>query len=405
MLMGILTPLLQGNTGKSDPLPVMPPSPPSFLEGLTAEKVITLLPLVKEFLGSGDKKDDTKELLLMMLKQKDTERLSPKDTIELMNSMRPAASGTDDFRKALENLSLITQVAQNLRPQEQQGATFMDAIGAFLTNSDFVSSIGTSIRKRAETAAMTAEVKARKDLSDQALRMGYRAPQNLPAQGTPNQQVPTQQQPQQVQQQPVQQQAVQPNGHANGAVAPAPVQPARVSFPPLPEKIGDHLQEILTAKDSADSVEKTFGMMMYLAGFNEWRGFVTQLLTAAKNADKKACLTMFGALCSHLVRIRVLDMEQAKKIFSPVEDHFDDIVAHVNGQAPAEVPDPSVDPFGAALHQAENPDEYEEDDEEGDDEEEDDGEEGDEEGDDDEEDVEDETEEEAVAPRALRNSN
>lgn len=406
--------MMQGS-GKSDPLPPMPPSTPGLLEGLTLDKIIALLPVVKELLGG---KDDTKDILLMMLKQKDGERLSPKDTIELMNSMRPAASGTDDFRKALENLSLITQVAQNLRPQEQQGATFMDALGAFFSNSDFVSSVGAAIRKRAESAAIATEVKARKELSEQAMRMGYRANPTLPPQPADQRLTPPPAQrangtpaPVNGTPAPVNGQAAPTNGAVFGGAAaqpaaqPAALQQQAVRFPPLPDRVANHLELILNTQDSAASVEETLKMLMYFAGFNEWRPFVEKMLEHAKQGDKRACLTLFSMLIRHMQSMNMLSQEQANRVFQPIEDHFDDIHDHVNGRTPAPPPDPSLDPFGAALHQAENPDDYEDEEyEEGDEYEEGEEEYEDEEGDD-EEGVENEAPQPAPGPRALPNSN
>jgi hypothetical protein len=378
MFMQMMTAQNASSSKGGDPLPPMPASPPSMFEGLTLEKIVALAPIVKEIFARPE--DGTKEILLSMLAKSDKEKLTPKDTIDLMNAMRPAASGTDDFRKALENLSLITQVAQNLRPQEQPGATLVDVIGSIFANGDFVSSIGTAIRKRAESAAMTSEVKARQALAETSMRMGYRPPQTLPAPQAPAQaQVPAQTA------QPAR--TVAQNGAAPAAASPAQAsaQPPKMQFPPLPERIGDHLQAIADAADEPLKVEKTFELMMYLAGFAEWRGFVNGLLEAAKRGDKKTALTLFANFCKHLHSMNVLDAAQTEKLFTPIENNFDAIIAHLNGTPVPEVvepPDPNVDPFGAALHEAEHPEEYEEG-EEGEDEE---GEEGedDEEGDEDE---------------------
>jgi hypothetical protein len=304
-----------------------------------------------------------------MLADAKSQALSPRDTIALLQEMRPASNGSEDFRKSLENLSLVMQVANNLRANtEPQSASFFDAVGALISNGDFLGSIGTMIRKKAESAALMTQVQARKELATTARQMGYTPPASLPAQPATPTQVSAAQAPQ----------ASAPAAAATAAAPPVPPKPQR-QFPPLPDNIGDFINKMSEAEDEAAQIQATMDMLVGLAGYNEWRPFVEQLFAFATKdgGDKQKTLGLLATLFRHLNAMQLLTVELGEKVFGAFEKHYVDIIAMLKG-APAPAPDPAVDPFGAALAVTEPVIESEEDEDEEDESDEDEEDESDE---------------------------
>jgi len=149
----LLAKLVEERSSSSGSSALPPPLPPSSpLEGL--KEIVEVLAVV---MGSGKKghgDDEIKDLLKAALTSKKEETLTPRETIQLMHEMQ-ASRGTDDFRKSMENMSMVMQVATNLKGQSEgsSSAGFFDALSALFSNRDFAGSIANSIRAKVDAQA------------------------------------------------------------------------------------------------------------------------------------------------------------------------------------------------------------------------------------------------------------
>lgn len=356
-------------------LPLPPPPPP--VDSMAGIKdILTLfMPLIAAYLKK-DGGDDTKDLLKTLIAQKESETLKPKEVIELMTSMQQNNKGSDDFRKSVENLQMMTQISKALNSGNEgsSSATFWDAASALFSNRDFAGSIAQAVRAKAETAQKKEVINAETHLLEkkgQLLEKMRNRPSQppvaqirpaAPAQGP----VPTQQSQQHpnvvhmnprtvTMQPPQQQQQVIPPG---------------VKIPPLPAGTGEHVKGLMEAKDDGELMGKTVQMLIYFAEFPEWAPMAEMLLSTIGAGEKDKAINIVRNVFTGFASMRIMPQELAVRVCQSFINNFEVIrsqVLEMNLVSPEE----SEDPFEAALEETdeEEGEEEESDDEEGDEEE------------------------------------
>lgn len=325
MMMKMLEEKTGGGGGTAVPPPPPPPDP---MAGITA--LIGALTQAGLMGGGGAPAgdDEAKEMLKAMVLKSDSERMSPKDMLELFTTMR-GDRGTDDFKKSADNMAMMLNLSNQMRSSTEGGATagFFDALGALFSNRDFAGSIAQSVRSRAEgqqTSRM--QVQSQQMVAQQrALHMAEREkqqrlaadaraamPQGQPAAGAPP--------------------------PANGAAAAPPQGPRLVPvppveeqmMPPLPANTADHVTAIADAKDDAGIIEATLRMLVYLSGFDDWRPYTEQLLGAAQEGESREMLQYLASLLEVFVKTNLMNVELAKRVLKAVQENLDLIHADLS---------------------------------------------------------------------------
>lgn len=393
----LLAKLLDSKESASVPLPPPPPPPPAFSFKEMVESVVALLPAVVPLLGFFKREDETKSLLKDLLSARESDRLSPKEVIQLMQdlSSKNAAvttpiSSENSLKQSVENLSLIMGVAQSLRPSEPSAAAgFWDALAGLFSNRDFAGSIANAIRARAEAVQQKAVIDAKTHLVEKQASLVARMRQGQPptaqvaaptapvapvvpmpqaARPGPHPEPPSPSPRPVPAQRPLQ--VVQPPKPAAVEAQAAPVQaeaaPA-VRLPELPANTGEHVKAIIEATNDAELVERAVRMIVYFAEFPEWRPIAEMLLGLIQRGEKQAALQLLAGLFTGLAQTGVLPARKAQELIRMFNQYFDEIRAEVAELPPFSVTD---NPVEEALLDAEAGDEEEEEEEEDEDEEE-----------------------------------
>jgi hypothetical protein len=328
--------------------PPPPPKPPSKTEGLSE-----ILTAMAAFMGSmggggGGEDDDFKDFLKAMLLQKQGDGLSTKEAIQLL-MQKDEKPGTDDFRKSIDNMAAIMNVAQNMNKGQEGGpaAGLFDALAALFSNRDFAGSIANTIRAKTDQSGtmQQTQLAAERQRLELERRMAVRTQQLHAGQvpGQPVQQPPQPQhvqqpgpgpQPQQHPQQPGQPQGGPPNQQPQLTTHQVQQAAERTiartgKLPQLPANTHEHINSLATAKDEGELVGRTVQMLIYFAEFDDWRDFTEQLLGAVRNGNKGMAIEYLSAFFEGLAAIHLIDPTLAKTTVKAVHDHFGDIKAHL----------------------------------------------------------------------------
>lgn len=343
-------------------LPPPPPPPPDPMEGF-AKMLAAIVPLLQPAPSGGGGDDEYKSLLKEMVASRESERMTPKDILQMMQEMRQER-GTDDFKKSADNLAMMLTLTNQMRQSTEGSASagFWDALGALVSNRDVAGSIANSIRSAAQPAqpspsphaiaqqqammrqqailARQREVdRARITAQAQAELQAAQAPSPAEAQQYAQQQIPVAAQPQPVQQQQPHLRAVpHPQQPTQSGIV---IEPRKVHLPPLPANTTDYLNQIVMAKDEAELVENLVKMLMYLVDFPQWRPFVMNTLREFQAGNKRAVLQELANLLEGFSDIDLIDKAFAIKCVQTVNAHFAHIHKHV---APASAEDSGIVP-------------------------------------------------------------
>jgi hypothetical protein len=345
----LLAKLVEDKTSSrgGDALPPPPPPPPLAdpMEGIS--KLIMALAsagLIGNHGGGGD--DEVKEMLKAQIQARESERLTFKDVIGMMQEMRQER-GTDDFKKSADNLAMMLSITNQLRQSTEGGATagFFDALAALFGNRDFAGSIAGAIRSKATTTqqqqlvaqnqqtviqqrALAQAALQRQQIINEAQRSLQQSPPPVaqpiaasapqPATAQPTAPAQTASAPAQTASAPVQ---------TASAPAPAPVRRPQIQLPPLPANTSDHINNLIQATDDAGLMAACVSLLMYLSEFPDWTNFTTKLLGAAQNGNKREMLQYLAILFEGFVGMGLLELEVAKRVLSAANQHFDVIHA------------------------------------------------------------------------------
>jgi hypothetical protein len=381
------------------PLPAPPPPPPpsSPVEGL---KEILELAIV---MTRGNKSEDgeLKELVRQAIQAKDQHVMSPKDVIQLVHDIK-SDRGTDDFRKSMENMSMMLNVAQQLKGDQQgsSSANFFDALGSLFSNRDFAGAIAQTVRSKVETSQRSELLEKQRALLRE-VRQGN--PQAI-AQAQQQARAAAAVRPVAVPVAPVANtNGVQPvvpvAAVVNGvpmAVAPvvarpvAPVAPAagvqgvqavqtprmegapaqiakppettlkNFKLPPLPTNTYEHVNGIVAAPDEGALLGSVVRMLIYWAEFEDFRPMAELLLGLVQRGDRERAAEMVANIFNHLSAIGMMSAETAQHVVATFVKFFDEIQSQLS-----DLPlDDDRNPIQAALEDADTDDEDDEDDEE-----------------------------------------
>jgi hypothetical protein len=322
------------NSGGALPPPPPPPSPTSGL----SEVLTAMAAFMQATSGGGGEGDtDFKDFLKAMVLQKQGEQLGTKDILELVTKGVGGAGGkdgSDAFRATIDNVAALMNVAQNLNKGSEGGpaAGLFDALAALFNNRDFAGSVAGAIRSKLDQNNGSAEerLKAERQRIQMELRLlDQKRNELLQLSGQTRTAPPAAAPPS----------AAQPSRAPEEAVSRPIPQPRVVSaevqqaadrtvertgrIPQLPANTHEHLNGILTAKDEADLVAKTVALFIYFAEFDDWRGFIEQLLRNMREGNKQKSLEYVGAFFGGLTEIGLVEPSAAKTILATLQKHYD----------------------------------------------------------------------------------
>jgi len=389
----MLAKLLDDKSSSSAPLPPPLPPPPSPFEGL--KEIVEVVATVMGK-GKGDGDGETKDLVKQLIASKDAQTLTPRDMLTLLQDIK-GEKGGDDFRKSMEHMSMMLNVAQQLKG-DQQGSSggFWEAFGNFLGNRDVGGAVAQLVRQKAETSTQAQLIEQRRKLmADQKamileLRKGQppivAAPAGQPVQGAPAQAQTVQAVPQPRVVRPI---AVAP---VTNPAAPPPqgfgevvhkhvveetdtvtakpserpsARPAR-RLPPLPSATYEHINKIVAAADDGELLQRVTNMLIYFAEFDEWRETTETLLGLVQRGRADRALEILTVIMQGLQVSGFLSPEMVEKIVTTFDKNFDVIQSALQGVPLGD----DSNPVQAALdaHDEHAEDDEEEEDDEGDEE-------------------------------------
>ena len=396
--------LEEKSSGGSASLPPPLPPPPAPFEGL--KEIVEVMATVMGK-GKNDGEGETKDLLRQLIASKDAQTLTPRDMLALMQDLKGGDKGGDDFRKSMEHMSMMLNVAQQLRGDQQgsSAAGFWDALGQFLGNRDVGGAVAQMVRQKSEASTQAQLIEQRRKLmSDQKnmiqeLRKGQPAaivgappPQSgMPVQPGRPVGVPAPQPVQAAPAAPVQTRVVRPVAAPVAIPAAPPTgfgevvhthvvtetdtvtakpserpssRPAK-RLPPLPSATYEHINKIVAAADDGELLQRVTNMLIYFAEFDEWRATTETLLGLVQKGRADRALEILSTIMQGLQASGFLSPEMQEKIVTAFDKNFDVIQSALQGVPLGD----DANPVQAALDAH---DEQEEDDEDDEDEEEDD---------------------------------
>jgi hypothetical protein len=314
-------------------LPPMPPPPDPVLQLKALAETMALLQ---------PKRDEDSVLIKYLLSRPD-DRLTTKDLLELLDKRGGGTSTPDDFKKTVENIGAFMQLAKTINGDGGTSSVVADVVSA-LANSRLPDSLANLIRSRA-----TKQLPPPSDNNNERERMlgALRAAEQRVAQLEQRLRQVLQPQPQPTAQ--VVDGVPVPAALEAPAVTEAPVvavgAPATTAAAPtaapvsLPPKIGDYVNEIVSAKDDAALVQAMVELVYYLtepeAGLLKRYGDLIVGLIKAGNKDKT--LEYVKALFDGLRGLGLVDQTLCDRVLPALAAHFEDVVQFAN--APEEPED------------------------------------------------------------------
>lgn len=343
----LMTKLLEdkGSSGGGGSPPPPPPSSAPAEQPNMVDMLKGLSEVMANLAPSGGGDDEFKEFMKQMMLKNENEKLSIKDIIALTKG-DPDKPGTDDFRRSIDNMAAIMNVAQSLNKGQEAGpsAGFFDALGSLFGNRDFAGSLANTIRTKMDQSAnaqaqqlaaerQRLEMVQRNILREKAQLQQLQLSSGHPAVAAPGG-VITVPAPVQVVQ-PTAVAAVAPSSEATAplvTVNPTPEQVQKAvertierqgKIPQLPAQTHEHISRIAAAADDADLVARTVELLIYFAESDDWRGFSEQLLGFVRAGDKRSTLQYLRTFFTALTELQMMAPELAQRIFTAVTQNLD----------------------------------------------------------------------------------
>jgi len=319
-----------------------PPPPPMLPPSAPEASPLDQLAKLGEIIANFTKKNEPDPYLQMLL----ADRLTPRDMMSMMQNKE----GTDDFRKAAENMNVLVTMFQTIKSlnEPQGGSPVMELLtSALQMNPDTVRAVGDAIRGRQQPTVQRVFV----------------APQQP-------RQLPPQQQQQQPRPQAAPQAPVAPVAPTAPAAPPAPAAPSAPTepapaavieieqarqrteqrmgkVPPLPQGAADKINKITFAArgDAFESpahkeaaiVEAFIEFLMFLGDDPQWQPMVMKLLTIFQQGNHERSIEFVKAMVDALVMTGLLLEDVGEIVLVTLRNNIDLIFAHTGGtnQAPA----------------------------------------------------------------------
>ena len=298
IMAALLTKLVDdgGRKGGGD-LPPPPPPPPQVDP---TEQLKNLAGVLATLKGDSSNNDKFTELLLK-------ERMTPADLMKLMSDVK-SERGSDGLKKGLEDLGIMFNAINQFRAHTEPGAGagFMDVLGALAQNRELGSVLAEMVRGRRGEQPVQQRVEVREPVRLREVDQRF-APQVT---------APVLQQPQQPQQ--PQPQSPQPQELA----------PELVSSSALPEGIVDFVNRYVGTESSEDVVEVTRDLLLALAeDKNEnWRKAAEVIQSYVRSSERDKFLRYMNGFFKGLVVIRLLELDQAKRVLQVLYEDFPSLV-------------------------------------------------------------------------------
>ena len=328
-----------GNGGGLMPPPPPPPGP-SIAELLTA-----LGGFMASMGGGGGGDEDFKEFMKTLLMKQQSEQLGVKDVLQIVQKQQEQP-GTDDFRRSVDNMAAIMNIAQTMNKSQEAGPTagLFDALAALFSNRDFAGSIANTIRAKTDQSgsAEYQRIQAERQRLEMEKRMFSReraqlaaAVQNAQQQGQPVQ-PPLNGATTVVPPAPVAVQAPVEPPPPTPAVSLEEVQRAaeRViertgALPKLPALTHEHITRIAASTTDAELVSRSVALLIYFAESEDWSQFSEQLLGFVRDGDKRQTLQYLKAFFEGLTEMGMMKQELAHRVFKAIVGNLDALQAQL----------------------------------------------------------------------------
>lgn len=313
----------------SSSLAALPPPPPPPPPTDWVAVIAAFTPLVTTLLKRTESSSpETNDLLRQLIAAKDQDRMTPRDMIQLMQDVQQSR-GTDDFRKSAENMTMMLNLMNAFRGQNEgsSSAGFFDALAALFSNKDFGASIAANIRAKADEKA---RLEQRQMLMHQQAQLRAQQPVAVvrpnPPQQAEGQVIPLrpQQTPAAVAQAPAPAPTAQ---QPQAASAPQKLQ----QLPAVPPQTYEHINLLASAKDPAELIQHTVMMLVYFAQSPDWRPVVEHLLTAVQQGQKESAVELMHALFSHFLQQKLITKDLGNAVVIAFVQNFEEVRAGLSG--------------------------------------------------------------------------
>lgn len=344
--------------------PLPPPPPVSLLGGIDLNALLpTLLgslPAIVEMFRR--KEDPSVELLKNLVLSQRQDGLSTRDVIELITHK----TGTDDFKAAAENMSMLLNIQSMMQERMGGGGGFFDsignALGALFSNNNFAGSLAENIQATAAQKRQAAEpqqqdmvrrlqaermalVRERAAIAEERKRLAAAAPQSLEAHAAvaaAPAAKPKVEKPKSVK-------AAAPiaTQEEREAAATRVKQRSGGQLPEFPPELPEHLnrwldgvetttdetgkQLVITAVNDAKLLEGVVNTFVFLFQVPTWQPLVGQLFQAVQADDASQALPMVQAFIEAFEAIGALDPAVGQQAYRALEEHFEAVVRTLRG--------------------------------------------------------------------------
>ncbi len=336
----------------------MPPPPPLPMGGLDLNTLLpTLLTALPAIVEMFRKEDPSVAVLKELVIAKQSDGISTRDVIDLLTNK----TGTDDFKAAAENMSMMLNIQGMMQDRMGGGGGFFDSIGSALgslfSNGNFAGSLADNIQASAEQKRLGVSeedrsefmalreklMQERQSLQRERLlmdaerkRLAAAADQaTAPKAPEPRPETQATSEEEEQQQGEPEQEAVARVKERTGGQLP--------EFPDeLPEYLNRWLEGIstgldeggdlaITAVNDAKLAEGVVNTFVFLFQVPTWQPLVGRLFEAVKDANREESLAMIKAFIQAFEGIGALDPAVGDEAFRVMDEHFDAVVHTLRG--------------------------------------------------------------------------
>lgn len=339
----ILTKLMEDVKGGGN----MPPPPPPPPQRNPTEDLKTLAEVMALLKGSEDK-----------------DRLSIKEILELVKG-NTVAAGTDDFKKAMENLTLMMQAAQTLKQATEgsAGSGFWEFASALVSNRDLAGSIGDAVRSRMAPVSPAAQHQQHYRVLPQNAVSAEEEAIARQIQSIKERRLLLARRKLQAERQGLEQDLINDTARHRPVVMedspevpqPAlPVDPPPVAdqedmqavertrarmggkLPQFPPDIAEYINAMVLADDDGTMVESIIRMLTYLSELEDWKQFADLQMRYVQAGEKESFLMFMGAFFDGLIKIKYMGEELKGAALGALDQHFDVISEKAQEEAEEE---------------------------------------------------------------------
>lgn len=272
----------------------------------------------------------------LMKPKEDPDRLSMRETIELLRVPPNVASGQDDFKRAADNMSVIMNLANSIKQQTEPGASsgFFDALSSLFGNREFVGTLAGAARQK-----MLPPGQSQAPQQPQVTPQVVQAFRQLQAQVAQQNEILARQAAE-LEALKKQRLGAASAPEVSTVTATSPEQPEAIEAPPaaqqpqeMPQEVLDHLNTLSDAflkNDEPAMIEEILNLLETIEGIpGFWNTLATSILNAIEQKNKGLAVEYVQKFFEAMNRLGILGEGVGDKTVALVDEHFDMIAEEV----------------------------------------------------------------------------